>query len=80
MFFFRNFPAIPLVTSWHRPPYMKTNDLNKNLDLLLTWDFNEFFNGNLECCGGNLSFKQKSVAKLIKIIETFWRIWIIRNP
>ena len=59
---------------------MKTNDLNKNSDLLLAWDFIVFFNGNLECCGGNLSFKQKSVAKLIKIIETFWRIWIIRNP
>ena len=61
---------------------MKTIDINKNTNLLLARDFNVFFNTNLECCGGNLSFKQKSVAKLMEIIETFnlCDIWRIRNP
>ena len=41
-----------------------------------------FFNINLECCGSNPYFKQKSVVKLIEIIKTFnlCDIWRIRNP
>ena len=50
---------------------MKTIDINENTNLLLAGDFNVIFNTNLECCGGNPSFKQKSVAKLIEITETF---------
>ena len=50
---------------------MKTIDINGNTNLLLAGDFNVFFNTNLECNGYNPSFKQKSVAKLIEIIETF---------
>ena len=40
------------------------------------------FDTNLECCRSNPSFKQKSVAKLIEIIETFnlCDIGRIRNP
>ena len=49
---------------------METTDINENTNILLAGDFNVFFNTNLECCGGNPSFKQKSVAKLIEIIET----------
>ena len=48
---------------------MKTIDINENTNLLLAGDFNVFFNTNLECSGGNPSFKQKSVAKLIEIID-----------
>ena len=61
---------------------MKTIDINENTNLLLAGDFIVFFNTNLECSGGNPSFKQKSVAKLIEIIETFnlCDIWRIRNP
>ena len=61
---------------------MKTIDINENTNLLLAGDFNVFFNTNLECSGGNPSFKQKSVAKLIEIMETFnlCDIWRIRNP
>ena len=61
---------------------LKTIDINENTNLLLAGDFNVFFNTNLECSGGNPSFKQKSVAKLIEIIETFnlCDIWRIRNP
>ena len=61
---------------------MKTIDINENTNLLLAGDFDVFFNTNLECSGGNPSFKQKSVAKLIEIIETFnlCDIWRIRNP
>ena len=32
---------------------MKTVDINENTNLLLAGDFNEFFNTNLECSGGN---------------------------
>ena len=61
---------------------MKTIDINENTNLLLAGDFNVFFNTNVVCSGGNPSFKQKSVAKLIEIIETFnlCDIWRIRNP
>ena len=61
---------------------MKTIDINENINLLLAGDFKVFFNINLECCGSNPSFKQKSVAKLIEIIENFnlGDIWRIRNP
>ena len=61
---------------------MKTIDINENTNLLLAGDFNVFFNINLECSGGNPYFKQKSVSKLIDIIETFnlCDIWRIRNP
>ena len=61
---------------------MKTIDINENTNLLLAGDFNVFFDTNLECSGGNPSFKQKSVAKLIEIIETFNLCdnWRIRNP
>ena len=61
---------------------MKTIDINENTNLLLARDFNVFFNTNLQCSGGNPSFKQKSIAKLIEIIETFnlCDIWRIRNP
>ena len=44
---------------------MKTIDINENLNILLAGDFNVFFNANLECCRGNPSFEQTSVAKLI---------------
>ena len=50
---------------------MKTIDINENSNLLLAGDFNVFFNINLKCCGGNPFFKQKSIVKLIEIIETF---------
>ena len=61
---------------------METIDINENTSLLPAGDFNVFFNTNLECCEGSPSFKQKSVAKLIEIIETFdlCDIWRIRNP
>ena len=61
---------------------MKTIDINENTNILLAGDFNVFFNTNLECCGGNPSFKQKYVEKLIEIIQTFnlCDIWRIRNP
>lgn len=36
---------------------MKTIDINENSNLLITGDFNIFFNKNLECCGDNPSFK-----------------------
>ena len=49
---------------------MKTIDINENSNLLLAGDFNVFFNINLKCCGGNPFFKQKSIVKLIEIIET----------
>lgn len=39
---------------------MKTVDMNENSNLLLAGDFNVFFDTNLECCGGNPPFKQKS--------------------
>ena len=39
---------------------MKTVDINENSNLLLAGDFNVFFDTNLECCGGNPPFKQKS--------------------
>ena len=60
---------------------MKTIDINENSNLLLPGDFNVFFNANLKFCGGNSSFKQKSVAKLNEIIETLnlCDIWRIRN-
>ena len=48
---------------------MKTIDINENSNLLLAGDFNVFFNTNLECCEGISSFKQKSVSKLIEIID-----------
>ena len=41
---------------------MKTVDMNENSNLLLAGDFNVFFDTNLECCGGNPPFKQKSKA------------------
>ena len=41
---------------------IKTIDINKNSNILLAGDL--FFNTNLECCGGNLPFEQKSVAKI----------------
>ena len=50
---------------------MKTIDKNENANLLLAGDFNIFFDTNLECCGDNPSFKQKSVAKLIETINIF---------
>ena len=61
---------------------MKTININENTNLLLAGDFNVFFNTNLECSGINPSFKQKSVAKVIEIIETFnlCDVWRIRNP
>ena len=62
---------------------MKAIDINETTNILLAaGDFNVFFNTNLECCGGNPSFKQKSVAKQIEIIETFnlCNIWRIINP
>ena len=61
---------------------MKTIYVNENTNILLAGDFSVFFNINLECCGGSPSFKQKSVAKLIEMIETFnlCDIWRIRNP
>ena len=48
---------------------MKTIDVKENISLLLAGDFNVFFSTNLDCCGGSPSFKQKSVANLIEIIE-----------
>ena len=60
---------------------MKTIGTNKNSNVLLARDFNVFFNIILECCRGNPSFKQKSVAKLIEIIDFYlYDIWRIRNP
>ena len=61
---------------------MKTIDRNKNTNLLLAGDFNVFFYSNLECYGDNLSFNQKSVAKLTELIQTFnlCDIWRIKNP
>ena len=61
---------------------MKAININENTNLLLAGDFNVFFITNSECSGGNPSFKQKSFAKLIEIIETFnlCDIWRIRNP
>ena len=61
---------------------LKSIDINENTNLLLAGEFNVFFTTNLECCGGNPSFKQKSVAKPIETIETFnlCDIWKIRNP
>ena len=50
---------------------VKTTDMSENTDILLAGDFNVVFNTNTACCGSNPSFKQKSVAKLIEIIETF---------
>ena len=61
---------------------MKTIDINQNSNLLLARDFNVFLDTNLEFGGENLSLKQKSIAKLIEIIEYFnlRNIWRIRNP
>ena len=60
---------------------VKTIDTSENTDILLAGDFNVVFNTNIACCGDNPSFKQKSVAKLIEIIETFnsCGIWRIRS-
>ena len=46
---------------------MKTIGTNKNSNVLLARGFNVFL--IIECCGGNPSFKQKFVAKLIEIID-----------
>ena len=61
---------------------IKTINMNENSNPLLGGNFNLFFNTNLECCRGNMSSKQKSVAKLIEIIQTFnlCDILRIRNP
>ena len=61
---------------------MKTIDINENSNFLLAGEFNDFFNTNLECCGGTPSFNKKSVAILIEIIETFslCDVWRIGNP
>ena len=61
---------------------LKSIDIYENTNLLLAGEFNVFFTTNLECCGGNPSFKQKSFAKPIETIETFnlCDIWKIRNP
>ena len=48
---------------------MKTIDINENTNFLLAGNFNVFYNTNLECCGGDPSLKQKSVAKLIEIMD-----------
>ena len=50
---------------------MKTIDINENSNLIVAEDLNFFFNTNLEGCGENSSFKQKSAAKLIEKIEAF---------
>lgn len=50
---------------------MEIIGMNENSNYLLAENFNVIFNTNLEYYGGSLSFKQKSLAKLIKVIETF---------
>ena len=47
---------------------IKTIGINENSDPLLGGDFNVFFNTNILCCGGKMSFKQKSVKQ--------WRLLI----
>ena len=61
---------------------MKTTDIDENWNLLLAGNFNAFSNENLEFCGENRPFKQKFVAKMTEIIETFnlFDICRIRNP
>ena len=61
---------------------MKSTDIDENWNLLLAGNFNAFLNKNLEFCGDNRPFKQKFVAKMTEIIETFnlFDICRIRNP
>ena len=45
-------------------------------------DFNFHFNSKLKAKGGKTILKKKSIAKMIKLIESFelCDIWRIRNP
>ena len=50
--------------------------------IVLGGDFNTILDVNLDSNGGNPSFKKKTYAKIVELIETFelCDIWRIRNP
>ena len=56
-----------------------TKQTNKHI--IMTGDFNLFFNSKLDAAGGNPTLKRKSLAKLTKLKVTYdlCDIWRIRN-
>ena len=50
---------------------LKTFDINPNKHILMTGDFNLFFNSNLDAACRNPTLKRKSLAKLIKLKEAY---------
>ena len=56
-------------------------DTNPRKQLVMTGDFNLFFDSKLEAQGGNPTLKKKSLAKLIEFKETYdlCDIWRNRN-
>ena len=56
-------------------------DISLTKQLVMTGDFNLFFNSTLEAQGGNPTLKKKSLAKLIEFKETYdlCDIWRVRN-
>ena len=59
---------------------MKLLNLDERPQFVCAWDFNLFFNSQLETVGGNPSFKGKSVSKFYELNKTlgFWDIWQVR--
>ena len=60
---------------------LKTFDINPSKDIIMTGDFDLFFNSNLDAAGGNPTLKRKSLAKFIELIEAYdlCDIWRVRN-
>ena len=60
---------------------LTTFDINPNKHLIMNGDFNLFFNSKLDTAGGNPTLKRNSLAKLIKLKETYdlCDIWRIKN-
>ena len=57
-------------------------DIDSDKKIIFSGDFNIFFDSALESSGGNPKYKNKSVSKVIEIIETYdlCDIWRIKNP
>ena len=56
-------------------------DANPKKLLVMTGDFNLFFESKLETQGGNPIFKKKALGKRIEFKETYdlCNIWMVRN-
>ena len=61
---------------------LSTLNISQNSSIIFGGDLNLFFNSKLEASGGNPSFKNHSVGKLIELREKFDLndIWRTRNP